>query len=83
MITLTLWFWTNDLAEQKGRILPKHARAAGMVGIDRNAAHGITPGKTKPFHSLLDLGAVIEKELIEHGVTLHAPKRMRKYFTSD
>jgi hypothetical protein len=26
-ITLTLWFWTNDLAEQKGRILPKFGPA--------------------------------------------------------
>jgi hypothetical protein len=44
--------------------------------MERNKTHGIVPGPPKPFHSLLDIGAVIEKALIEHGVVL---KKMQKY----
>jgi hypothetical protein len=32
---------------------------------------------------LLDVGAVIEKVLIDHGVTLHPDSRMRKYLCVD
>ena len=32
-----------------------------------------------PFHSLLDIGAVIEKALIKHGIKLHSGRKMQKY----
>ena len=51
--------------------------------MEGNKSHGIAPGKPKPFHSLLDIGAVIEKVLIDHGITLHSSKKMGKYFTTD
>jgi len=51
----------------KGSVIPKHAWAAGVVRIERNETHGIVPGKPQVFHSPLDLGAAIEKVLIEHG----------------
>jgi hypothetical protein len=30
----------------------------------------------------LDVGAVVEKVLIQHGIQLHPGRRMRKYFSS-
>jgi hypothetical protein len=48
--------------------------------MERNRSHGIEPGKPAPFHSLLDVGAVIEKTLIEHGVVLRPSRKMKKYF---
>jgi len=80
MIEVKLRFWTNNLAEDEGNIRPKHAWASGVVRMTRNNAHGIRPGGPLPFHSLLDIGRVIEKALIDHGVRLHAPRRMKKYF---
>jgi hypothetical protein len=80
MIEVKLRFWTNNIAPTKGNVIPKHAWAAGVVRLERNVAHGIKPGKPIPFHSLLDLGAAIEKALIEHGITLHPGRRMKKYF---
>ena len=80
MIEIKLRFWTNDIAEKKGNIIPKHAWASGVVRIEPNKSHGIVPSSPKPFHSLLDVGAVIEKTLIEHGIKLHQPQRMKKYF---
>lgn len=79
MIEVKVRFWTNDIATSKGKIVPKHAWSSGVVRIDRNKAHGITPGKPIPFHSLLDIGAVIERCLISHGISLHLGKKMKKY----
>jgi hypothetical protein len=80
MIEVQLRFWTNDIAEKKGQIVPKHAWAAGVVKVESNKSHGIQPANPLPFHSLLDLGAVIEKALIQHGITLHSGRKMQKYF---
>lgn len=79
MIELRVRFWTNNIAEGEGQILPKHAWASGVVRIEANESHDIDSGRTIPFQSLLDLGSVIEKVLIEHDIKLHVPRRMLKY----
>ena len=79
MLEVKIRFWTNDIAGGKGVVRPKHAWSSGVVRIERNRTHGITPGNPRPFHTLMDLPAVIEKVLIEHGVVLHHSRRMRKY----
>jgi len=80
MIEVRLRFWTNDIVP-KGRIVPKHAWASGVVRIASNKSHGIAPSNPRPFNSLLDVGAVIEKVLIDHGVVLHPDRKMQKYFS--
>jgi len=79
MIEVKIRFWTNGIAEEDGKVIPKHAWSAGVVRMDKNKAHGIVPGKPQPFHSLLDIGAVVEKVLITNEVVLHPSKRMKKY----
>jgi hypothetical protein len=79
MIEVKIRFWTNEIAKDPGQILPKNAWTAGMVRMERNNSHGIIPQNPAPFHSLLDIGAVIEKVLIAHGVKLHPSKKMQKY----
>ena len=79
MIEIKLRFWTNSIAKGEKKIIPKHALTSGVVRLERNESHGIKPGKPLPFHSLLSVGAVIEKALIEHGIQLHPSRRMRKY----
>ncbi len=78
MIEIKLRFWTNNIASD-GKVRPKHAWTSGVVRVERNDAHGLVPGNPKPFHSLLDIGAVVEKTLIEHGVTLLPSEKMKKY----
>jgi hypothetical protein len=78
MIEVKIRFWTNDISGESGKIIPKHAWSSGVVRMERNPSHGIMPRHAKPFHSLLDIGAVIEKVLIEHGVVLHPSRRMKK-----
>ena len=78
MIEVKVRFWTDNIASHDG-ILPKHARAAGVVRMERNDAHGIRPGTPKPFNSLAEIPAAIEKTLIEYGIVLHKSQKMQKY----
>ena len=80
MIEVKVRFWTNDISPEPGKILAKHAWSSGVVRMERNGSHGIVPANPRPFHSLLDVGAVIEKALIDHGVVLHPSRKMKKYF---
>lgn len=82
MIEVKIRFWTNNIAEGKGIIRPKHGWSRGVVRMQRKETHGIKPEKAIPFNSLMELPAVIEKVLIEHGITLHASPKMRKYLKS-
>lgn len=83
MIEVKLRFWTNDIADRSNQIIPKHAWSSGVVRIESNKSHGIVPSAPKPFHSLLDVGAVIEKLLIEQGIILHPSRKMRKYIETE
>ncbi len=83
MIEVSLRFWTNDISSEEGKIIPKHAWTAGVVRVQGNESHGIISGNPKPFHSLLDVGAVIESVLVNHGITLHCNNRMKKYMATD
>ena len=74
-----LRFWTDDIAAKKGEIIPKHAWGSGMINIERNAAHGLTPTKWLAFNSVSEIPAVIEKCLIENGVKVIASRKMKKY----
>ena len=79
MIEVRLRFWTNDLADGKGRIRPKHAWGAGVIRMDPNDVHRIAGGDPIPFNSVAEIPAKLEKLLIDHGVTIHRSTRMKKY----
>ena len=79
MIELKIRLWTDDIAPKSADILPKHAWTAGVVGIERNTAHGITPKHPRAFNSLLEVGAAIERVLIDNGIELHLSRKMQKY----
>jgi len=81
MIEVRIRFWTDDISSEPKTVIPKHAWTSGVVHIQKNETHGITPANPKPFNSLLDLGAVIEKTLKEHGIVLHVSAGMKKYIS--
>jgi hypothetical protein len=78
MIEVRVRFWTNDIVPDKN-IRPGHAWTSGVVRVSANADHGIKAGRPQPFHTLMDIGAVIEKALISSDIHLHPSRRMRKY----
>lgn len=81
MIEVRVRLWTNELADGQGKIRPKHAWYHGVVLMDRNASHGIAPKNPRPFNSIMQLPAIVERVLIEHGVKLHPGDRTRKLFS--
>jgi hypothetical protein len=85
MIEIKIRFWTDNLADSEGTgfIQPKHAWSAGVVRMERNKSHGIVPQSPVPFNSLMDLTAVIEKVLLAQGITLHASRKMHRYFDTE
>lgn len=79
MLVLNVRLFTNNIAKGTGKILPKHAWAAGVVTIRPNDAHGIKAEEQELFHTLLDLPVAIEKLLVKAGIVLHVGERMRRY----
>ena len=80
MIEVKVRFWTNDISTTSGNVLPKHAWAAGIIRMANNKSHDIKPKHPKIFHTLMDIGSVIETVLIEHEIVLHPIRKMKKYF---
>jgi len=79
MIEVKVRFFTNNMADERGYIRPKHAWTNGSVQMDRNDSHGIEPGNPVLFNSLMEIMPAIEKILIKQGVTLHRVRRMAQY----
>jgi hypothetical protein len=78
MIEVKIRFWTDKLSPE-GTVIPKHGWTSGVVRMQANKAHGIQPKHPRPFNSLLDLGAAIERTLKEHDIVLHVSDGMKKY----
>jgi hypothetical protein len=78
-IEVTVRFWTDDITEDPGKILPKHAWTSGMVRMKENESHGIKAGKWVPFNSLFGIGPAIEEVLAKQEIVLHPSKEMDKY----
>jgi len=71
MIEIRVRFWTNGIAEGKGKVLPRHAWSGGVVRMAPNSAHGIKPKGLRTFNSMAELGTTIERVLVDHGVKIH------------
>jgi len=51
MIEVKVRFWTDGIAAEKGKILPKHACTGGVVRLKGNPAHGIVDQSPIVFNS--------------------------------
>ena len=67
MIEVRIRFWTDGIADQEHAVEPKHAWTTGIVVMDTNKSHGITPNKPKPFNSILDRNRPAEPSYAERG----------------
>jgi hypothetical protein len=79
MLELKVLFFTNGIARRRNAVLPGHGMTRGTVRMDRHIAHALGGGRARPFNSLMELPAAIERVLMDHGVTLHARGKMRRY----
>ena len=80
MVEVRVRFWTNDIADDKGKVVPKHAWSGGVVRTERNEAHGIVPKPPIVFNSLGHLPDAIERCLIANGIKLHPGGRDANLF---
>ena len=53
MIEVRLRFWTNDIADDDGKIVAKHGWDKGTVTVSANSSHGLAAGKPLNFNSIL------------------------------
>lgn len=78
-IEINLRFWTDNLAEEEGHILPGNCWSSGVIGVPRNRAHDIGPTQPQPFNSLMEIPSVLEQIFIEAGIEVHIGGRMARY----
>jgi hypothetical protein len=71
MIIVTVRFYTNDLAEEEGEIIPRHAWDVGTVGVQANELHDLKTSGPLHFHAFSEIPTKIEEVLMKSGVTLH------------
>ena len=83
MISVNVRFWTDELASEEGKIIPKNAWVHGVVRLETNASHGIEPSRPIPFNSLMELPLAIEELLIREGIVLHPNSRMKRYLAGE
>jgi hypothetical protein len=82
MIEVKVRFWTDEIEDAK-KIRPRHGWSSGVVRMAGNKSHAIVPGPARPFNSLMEIGSVIERVLIEHDIVLHHSGKMRNYLTDE
>lgn len=80
MIEVKVRFWVNDIAKEKGKIIPKECWDSGMVRVTANRFHGIKAEYPTPFNSLMQLTAVIERVLRASKIKLHHSRRSKQYY---
>lgn len=79
MIEVTVRFWTDDIADQDGHIIPKHCWSSGVVRVSPNQSHGINGTKPVPFNSLSQIITTIEDLFISHGIKVRSGHHERRY----
>ena len=83
LIEVRIRFHTAQLAGQEGSVIPKHAWDSGFVLMASNKTHGVVPENPIPFNSIMQMTAIIEKVLIQHGIVLHPNNRSSKYIQTE
>lgn len=71
MIEVKVRFWTDNIAEDRGKIVPKHCWNSGVIRMSSNDAHGINASKPVPFNSLSEIMPKLEKVLKQNGIHIH------------
>jgi hypothetical protein len=70
-VEITIRFWTDQLADEKGKLLPKHINNSGKIRMSANKTHGIPSEEAMIFDSITELPAKIEELLEHHKIVVH------------
>lgn len=78
MIELKVAFFTDDIANTAGKVVPKVCWDVGTVRLLANATHGVKSSEPYIFNGLSELLTTIERLLVDNGIkVLHYPSRTR------
>lgn len=81
MIEVKVRFGTDNICEGR-RIIPKVCWESGVVSIERNDVHDITPGHPVPFDSMTEILPKIEQVLETHGVKVVRKETVKGLYTT-
>jgi len=68
MIELKIAFFTDNIASEEGKVIPKVCWDVGTVRLLANASHGLRPSEPYFFSGLSELLPTIERLLAENEV---------------
>ena len=84
MVEVKIRFLTDEVVDGEGVILPKHVNGKGFLTLEPNEAHGIPNARgNKPFNSMAEIPAVLEKLLSGEGVTVHTRRTKAARYITD
>ncbi len=69
-IKVELDFWTNDIASDKSKVVPKVCWDFGMIHILENQGHGLKAKRNIPFYFLTELASKIEESFEGAGIKM-------------
>ncbi|MFH1638810.1 MAG: hypothetical protein ABIB93_00600 [Chloroflexota bacterium] len=69
-IKLTIYLFTDNIAEKKGNIVKKHAWKRGTVCLQKNESHGIKGTSGKNLNSWKELSTCVDNVLSEQNIIL-------------
>jgi hypothetical protein len=79
MIEVVVRFWTDELAEGRDAVVPKHCWSSGVIRMALNPTHGIKGLRPLPFNGLADIVPKIEELFVDHGIKVHPDRRTQRY----
>ncbi len=81
-IEVRVRFFTDSIADTKGKIIPKVCWDGGAVFMIKNEAHGIVPQPPEIFNTMTEIVPKIETVLRQHGVKVVRSVTAKKLYTS-
>ena len=78
-IKIELHFWTNDIASERGKVVPKVCWDSGMIHVLKNEGHGIERLGPVPFNSLSELELKLEEAFKKAGIVVLKSKEKPYY----
>lgn len=78
-IKIELHFWTDGIASERGKVVPKVCWDSGMIHILKNEGHGIERLEPIPFNSLSELEQKLEEAFRKAGIVVLKSKQKLYY----
>ncbi len=76
-IRVSLKFWTDGIASEKGKVVPGYCWEGGFVNVEANPTHGLRATQPVPFNTFDELVPMLVSVLDDAGVHILFNPRKR------